>query len=776
MRFRLSHILIALLLLPTCVFGQTVKIGDILCTDGSTVRPEQYAASGRTAEGIVFYVDRAGTHGWAVSLNIDALDTDWVTQAHYYDEYDIPDLPNCEYSREALYDMNGRQNTAVIRAAHGPDWYPAAWAVDFDNGWYLPAAGQMRWLLAYVNEINASLAVVGGSPFVLPHPDWHWTSTEYDDMHAVIVSRTGSVSNYMKWNYYDTYTIGVRAIKDFDCNSTPEHNIGEVVTAPGGQAGIVFYVSPDDGSYWLTALNDLPTSYSWGDEEDIPELDNIADEMSQWYGMQGIYCGYDATMKMRNAQGSNPAYAAHHVDFGNGWHIPSTGQLSKLYAALPHIEEALLGNGGSLPSGDLYWTSTENLNDKAWAIDFGSSQHLYQEGRFVATSKETQCKVRPVWSLPCEGPCPTGEPIEIDIDGTECSSFTFNDSTYYESGLYEQLVENPAGCDTLYHINVSLGETAPFDFWRVHCYSYTWNDSTYTESGVYQQTFELPNGCDSVAFMHLQILDTIRHEWEIEACDRYTWNGVTYTEPGDYVQSFEADHGCDSIVTLHLTFSESLETDADTTACGSFSWNGQEHTGTGVIDSLYITIGGCDSLVHLHYTVMPYPAAVGPIEGPTEVYVSTDLIYGKYFYSIAPVAFADHYEWELDGADWPMDADGLQCAVWVITSGTATLRVKAWNGCGYTEQEILLHATFFDVDENQAIQVAMYPNPACDWVDIVGEGIQRVRLFNLQGQLLAEQNGNENIKLTLNGLATSIYLVEVETQQGRAILKLNVIH
>ena len=38
-------------------FGQSVSIGDILCTDGSTVKPEQFASSGKTAEGIVFFVD-----------------------------------------------------------------------------------------------------------------------------------------------------------------------------------------------------------------------------------------------------------------------------------------------------------------------------------------------------------------------------------------------------------------------------------------------------------------------------------------------------------------------------------------------------------------------------------------------------------------------------------------------------------------------------------------------------------------------------------------------
>ena len=804
MRLRIFHIIATLILFPFCLIGQTVNIGDILCTDGSTVSCEAFPSSGRTAEGIVFYVNETGTHGWAVSLDTDALDTDWVTEIHYSDGYDIPDLPNCEYSRQALYDMDGYQNTAIIRATHGPDWYPAAWAVDFDNGWYLPAAGQMRWLLAYVNEINVSLTIVDGSPFVLPYPDWHWTSTEYGSMHAVIVSRIGSVSNYMKWNYYDTYTIGVRAIKDFECNSMPEHKIGDVITTPGGQTGIVFYVSPDDGSYWLTALNDLPENYSWGNNEDIPELDNIADEISQWYGMQGIYCGYDATMQMRNAQGNNNTYAAHHVDLENGWHIPSTGQLSKLYAALPHIEEALLENEGSLPSGDLYWTSTENSNNKAWAIDFGSNEHLYQEGRFAATTKETQCKVRPVWSQSCEniilptvGSITSPEAIcanesltleapesqfadeqgwqlsetadfsnPVDYDGSPLG-------TEYDGWYLRYYVTNAYGTVYSNSVRISIWPTYSTSSHARACNSYDWNGTTYSESGDYTQNLTSLHGCDSIVTLHLTIVGTLTKEWAIEVCDHYTWNGITYTEPGDYVQEFESIDGCDSIVTLHLAFSDALEVDVDTTACDSYSWNGNLYIQSGVYDSLFVTSGGCDSLVHLHLTVEPSPEAVGAIEGPTEVYVSTDLILGQYFYSIDSVGFADRYEWELEGVDWPMDTMGLHCALWVTLPGDAILRIKAWNGCGYTEREILIHAGFFDIGEMD-FPFALYPNPAHDKVFIEAEGIRRLKVFDLQGQCVIEKSVApcDQLSLPLQGLSSGLYLIEIHTGLGIGRAKL----
>ena len=44
---------------------QVVFVGDILCTDGSTVRVNEFAASGKTALGVVYYVDNSGQNGLA---------------------------------------------------------------------------------------------------------------------------------------------------------------------------------------------------------------------------------------------------------------------------------------------------------------------------------------------------------------------------------------------------------------------------------------------------------------------------------------------------------------------------------------------------------------------------------------------------------------------------------------------------------------------------------------------------------------------------------------
>ena len=54
------------ILLPLFGWGQTVKIGDILCVQGTdtiTVHPINYNGG---AIGVVFYVDETGHHGWVL--------------------------------------------------------------------------------------------------------------------------------------------------------------------------------------------------------------------------------------------------------------------------------------------------------------------------------------------------------------------------------------------------------------------------------------------------------------------------------------------------------------------------------------------------------------------------------------------------------------------------------------------------------------------------------------------------------------------------------------
>ena len=59
-------------------------------------------------------------------------------------------------------------------------------------------------------------------------------------------------------------------------------------------------------------------------------------------------------------------------------------------------------------------------------------------------------------------------------------------------------------------------------------------------------------------------------------------------------------------------------------------------------------------------------------------------------------------------------------------------------------------------------------------VFIETEGSMKVRLLNLLGQCMIEEEGDHQMAWELTHLTPALYLVEVTTKQGRCILKLDV--
>lgn len=130
--------------------------GDILCTDGSVVKPANWPC-GKTAKGIVFYVDNSGQHGWAVGLQ-QYNSVKWSSE-----NAEISGLQKYSHWMDAISDIDGEANSRRIRNQSNPDQYPAAWAVNFNDGWYLPAIGQLNILFGEILKVNSSLTKVGGT-------------------------------------------------------------------------------------------------------------------------------------------------------------------------------------------------------------------------------------------------------------------------------------------------------------------------------------------------------------------------------------------------------------------------------------------------------------------------------------------------------------------------------------------------------------------------------------------------------------------------------------
>lgn len=149
--------------------------GDILCTDGSVVKQANWPC-GKTANGIVFYVDETGLHGWAVGLE-PIPSTKWSTQ-----NTNVSGLQQYNHWKDALSDLDGETNTRRIRNSGGDDKYPAAWAVDFNQGWYLPAIGQLNVLFGEIIVVNSGLNKVGGIVIATSGSSDIWSSSTSSNM------------------------------------------------------------------------------------------------------------------------------------------------------------------------------------------------------------------------------------------------------------------------------------------------------------------------------------------------------------------------------------------------------------------------------------------------------------------------------------------------------------------------------------------------------------------------------------------------------------------
>ena len=213
----LKSILLALLITVAvpCVNAQVAHIGDILCQGDQVVSPANFNANTHTPVGVVFYVDNTGKHGWVIDLQ-DAGDS--FTWGDY--EYDTP-LTNYPTDRLAIYDLNGYLNTQMIYADISNDSifiavYQAFHAVDFENGWYLPAIGQLNYLYGNLIEVNSSLYMAGGVPFETGTSWRYWSSTEHGSQGAWYISASGFLfgnGGYVDPRKNSTYR--VRAARNF---------------------------------------------------------------------------------------------------------------------------------------------------------------------------------------------------------------------------------------------------------------------------------------------------------------------------------------------------------------------------------------------------------------------------------------------------------------------------------------------------------------------------------------------------------------------------------
>ena len=197
----LKQLLLALLFVVAvpCVNAQTSQvahIGDILCEGNYVVSPANFNASSDSPIGVVFYVDNVGKHGWAIDLQDASASCSWGPTSDQI-------LTNYSTTRLAIYDLDGYRNTEIIHASYNDSIYNTNYqafsAVDFENGWYLPAIGQLNYLYGNLIEVNAGIYAAGGTPFETGSSWIYWSSTENITSNAWVLESSGTLNTQQKW-------------------------------------------------------------------------------------------------------------------------------------------------------------------------------------------------------------------------------------------------------------------------------------------------------------------------------------------------------------------------------------------------------------------------------------------------------------------------------------------------------------------------------------------------------------------------------------------------
>ena len=93
--------------------------------------------------------------------------------------------------------------------------------------------------------------------------------------------------------------------------------------------------------------------------------------------------------------------------------------------------------------------------------------------------------------------------------------------------------------------------------------------------------------------------------------------------------------------------------------------------------------------------------------------------------------------------------------------------------------EVVVMATFkssgASVDENNSVEVAVYPNPTNGLVKIEAESIKHVSISNMLGQVVFDGKvGGDAFEYDFSGQKAGIYLVRIETANGVAVKKVSV--
>ena len=341
-------------------FGQAYHVGDLYTAeDGS--------------KGIVFFVHADGG-GWAVALHDEVNKLPWSTSA-----VDIPALPNYSstFVQASLADTSGYTNTQQIRNFLGEGNHYAAGAVDFEHGWYLPAAAQLALIYAQLSLLQAALINAGGTPLVTAGTEFdffgfpYWSSTEVSAQSAgcfsfvddavdgtILTPATGTPQIKDKQQ-----ALRVRAV----CSFPPPHNVYDTSLTYLWNTGSTephFHDVPlQDTTYVVTASNAYGCSNTAS--VDVTVIDNNPQTIYDTVCQGASYSNYGFTISAQETAETGEIVRTHTVTAAD-----CESEITLFLTVMPHdsvnieqtASESFVWNGVTYDESGTYTQHFNNQN------------------------------------------------------------------------------------------------------------------------------------------------------------------------------------------------------------------------------------------------------------------------------------------------------------------------------------------------------------------------------------------------------------------------------
>ncbi|MBX7052877.1 MAG: T9SS type A sorting domain-containing protein [Flavobacteriales bacterium] len=351
--------------------------------------------------------------------------------------------------------------------------------------------------------------------------------------------------------------------------------------------------------------------------------------------------------------------------------------------------------------------------------------------------------------------------IQLYIHQPDYSSFTTQtcesyilpsgQDTVFTSGIYQDVLINQFGCDSMLTIEVEVIQTVQSYITASACGSYLSpdGDEWWTSSGIYQDTLISQFGCDSIVIVELWLQNTSAI-LEVAECQSYlSPDGLEWwTESGIYLDTLINQYGCDSVVTVYLDILAD-EVTIEETGCFEFTSPSGQYvwTETGLYTDTLTNSLGCDSIIHFDLTIVNVSNEVTQIENML-VCAQEDA----------------EYQWlDCNNNQEPI-ADEVYFMYELSENGSYAVTIT-YNGC--TAVSDCVEVANIQVDESAPpIDFILYPIPAGDQIQwTTKEHVLSVELYTMDGHcVLHEANRNNLLALPID-LSSGSYVMKFFGQE-----------